>query len=363
MQKHCPDNERIKREYLKFLKYARKRSDASLDVVAKALDRFEGHTHHRNFKEFRRQQAMAFSEHLAEQKAARGGKPLSRGTRHSTLAALRAFFQWLAQQPGYKSQIAYHDAEYFSLSMQDERIARTRMDKAYPSLEEVQGVIGHMPSDTPTQMRDRALVAFILLTGARDGAVPTFRLKHLELGRGLLRQDAKEVATKFRKSFDTYFFPVGEDARRIVEEWVTFLEQQLNFGPDDVLFPSTRQELGPDGLLRAGGLSRQGWTSAGPIRKVFKAAFAAAGLPYYSPHRIRDTLAALGNELCRNGRQMKSWTLNFGHSHPATMFANYGPMNSAEQGQVMQSISAIPAGNDAALDELQQLLDKHRRRG
>jgi hypothetical protein len=124
MQKHCPENERIKREYRKFLKHAHGRSDASLDMVAKAIDRFEQYTCHRNFKEFRRQQAIAFGEHLAELKAERSGNALSRGTRHSTLAALRSFFRWLAREPGYKSRIAYHDADYFGLSERDGRIAR-----------------------------------------------------------------------------------------------------------------------------------------------------------------------------------------------------------------------------------------------
>jgi integrase len=363
MQKHCPDNERIKREYRKFLKHAHGRSEASLDMAAKAIDRFEQYTRHRNFKEFRRQQAIGFGEHLAEQTNERSGNALSRGTRHSTLAALRSFFQWLAREPGYKSRIAYHDADYFSLSERDGRIARTRLAKVYPSLEQVQDVIRSMPTGSAVQLRDRAVIAFTLLTGARDGATRTFRLKHLDVVRGVLHQDAREVATKLGKSFDSYFFPVGEDVRKIVEDWVIYLEREHGIGPDDVLFPAARQELGPDGLLCAAGLSREGWATAGPIRQIFKTAFTAAGLPYHSPHRIRDTLAALGNELCRNGKGMKAWTLNLGHAHPLTMFANYGPIDSAEQGEIMRMIGVAAPATDVALDEFQELLDKYRRRG
>jgi len=209
MEKHCPENERIKREYLKFLKHARRRSEASLDMAAKAIDRFEAYARHRNFKEFRRQQAIGFCEHLAEQKNERNGNVLSRGTRHATLAALRSFFQWLAREPGYKSRIPYHDADYFSLSERDGRIARTRLAKAYPLLEQVQAVIRAMPTGNAVQLRDRAVVAFILLTGARDGAVFTFKLEHLDVARGVLHQDAREVATKLGKSFDTFFSPSG----------------------------------------------------------------------------------------------------------------------------------------------------------
>ena len=35
---------------------------------------------------------------------------------------------------------------------------------------------------------------------------------------GLLEQDAREVCTKRRKTFTTWFFPVGEDFRRVVAE-------------------------------------------------------------------------------------------------------------------------------------------------
>jgi integrase len=361
MRKHCPDNERIKREYRQFLKYARKRSEASLDMVAKAIDRFEEDTNHRNFKKFRRQQAIAFAEHLAEQKNERTGKPLSRATRHSTLAILRAFFQWLAMHEGYKSEIDYHDADYFSLSERDTRIARTRMAKEYPSLEQVRAVIQSMPAGDTVQLRDRAVVAFILLTGVRDGAAVTVRLKHLDLNRRLFRQDAREVATKFGRSFDTYFFPVGDDIRQIVEAWVAYLEQKHQFGPDDVLFPATRQGLGQDGLLCAAGLSREGWADAGPIRKIFKTAFSGAGLPYYSPHRLRDTLAALGDQLCRGGQAIKAWSLNLGHAHVQTTLANYGPIASQQQGEIMRQMGEVPPPTEGALDALQELLDKYRR--
>jgi integrase/recombinase XerD len=49
MKTHHPDNERIKRRYLDFLKEASGYSEASLDGVAKALNRFEVYTRHRDF--------------------------------------------------------------------------------------------------------------------------------------------------------------------------------------------------------------------------------------------------------------------------------------------------------------------------
>src|SRR5262249_55782927 len=156
--------------------------------------------------------------YLAEQTNVRTSKPLSKATIFSTLAALRAFFVWLAGEPGYRSRLSYSDADYFNMSEREARIARTRLDKPAPSLEQVRRVIEIMPANGAIQLRDRALVAFILLTGARDGAVATLKLKHVNLAQGCITQDAREVATKFGKTFTTCFLPVGDDIRKIVEE-------------------------------------------------------------------------------------------------------------------------------------------------
>src|ERR1700730_13161711 len=103
MPTHNPDNERIKRRYFAYLKEAKRRGEPSVDAAAKALNRFEVHTRFRDFKAFHYEQAVAFKRHLAEQSNMRTGARLSKATLHSTLAALKAFFLWLAGQPGYRS--------------------------------------------------------------------------------------------------------------------------------------------------------------------------------------------------------------------------------------------------------------------
>ena len=46
--------------------------------------------------------------------------------------------------------------------------------------------------------------------------------------------------------------------------------------------------------VEASGLDRKHWSNAGPVRKIFKEAFATAGLSYFNPHSFRKTLALLG---------------------------------------------------------------------
>jgi integrase len=72
-----------------------------------------------------------------------------------------------------------------------------------PTLEQIEHVIRTMPGGTEIERRDRALVAFTIMTGARDGAIASLKLKHLDIDQGRLDWDARQVNTKFSKSFTT----------------------------------------------------------------------------------------------------------------------------------------------------------------
>ena len=75
MTKYNPDNERIKRKYLTFLKEAKQHSEPTLDAATKALHRFETYSGFRDFKKFHFEQAIAFKKHLAKQKGEKSGRP------------------------------------------------------------------------------------------------------------------------------------------------------------------------------------------------------------------------------------------------------------------------------------------------
>src|ERR1019366_7940191 len=190
------------------------------------------------------------------------GEKLSKATLHATLTQLKRFFQWLAREPGYKSHIQYSHAEYFNLSEKDTRIATAKREQKSPTLEQVKHVINTMPTSTEIERRDRALIAFTLLTGARDSAIASMKLKHVDLVANRVDQDAREVNTKFSKTFNTFFFPVGDEIRIIVAEWVSYLREVKLWGGDDPLFPKTRIAVGETRQFEATGLERNHWSNA-----------------------------------------------------------------------------------------------------
>lgn len=346
MHKYNANNERTKRRFFTYLKEAKRQSEASVDNAAAALARFETYTGFRDFKSFKVDQAVAFKRDLARQRNPSSGKPLSKATLHATLAQLKRFFFWLADQQGYRGKVKYSDADYFNLSEKEARIATAKRPTAVPTLEQIHHVLGTMPADTDLQRRDRAVVAFTLLTGARDSATASVKLKHIDMDAGSLFQDARDVKTKFSKSFVTYFFPVGGTALAILADWVRHLRTGYLWGNDDPLFPATSMALGSTGQFETVGIKPEHWSSAEPIRQIFRMAFPAAGLPYFNPHSVRKTLVKLGEARCSNPEEFKAWSQNLGHEGVLTTFTSYGEVARDRQAEIFKRLESKPHPDD-----------------
>jgi integrase len=92
------------------------------------------------------------------------------------------------------------------MSEKETRIATAKRQQKFPTLEQIKHVLSKMPVGNEIERRNRALVAFTLLTGARDTAIASLKLKHVDLIAGYVNQDAREVKTKFSKTFTTFSY-------------------------------------------------------------------------------------------------------------------------------------------------------------
>ena len=68
--------------------------------------------------------------------------------------------------------------------------------------------------------------------------------------------------------------PVSETALALVTSWCRELSEDQLRAPADPQFPATAMGLDANGLFEPQGLARHGWASTGPIREIFKRAFA-----------------------------------------------------------------------------------------
>ncbi|MEM9476712.1 MAG: site-specific integrase [Pseudomonadota bacterium] len=192
-----------------------------------------------------------------------------------------------------------------------------------------------MPNQTVLQRRDRALVAFLFLTGSREAAAISLRLVHIDLVNACVHFDARTVDTKFGKSFTTGFFPMGPSCEQIVRDWISELRTAQEFSDSDPLFPKTRVGVSATRRFEALGIERAPWASPSSAAKIFKQAFIDAGQPPFSPHRVRDTLAELAKDHCRTPEDYKAWSQNIGHDDVLTTFRSYGSVAPGRQVDLM----------------------------
>lgn len=342
-RKYCEENERIKRFYLTYLKQARGQDQKSLDKVAATLVKFEQSTNFKPFKKFHIDQAGKFKDYLDKARNPKTGEPLSHATNDAILRVVKQFFHWLAGQAGYKSRISYSDVDYFNNNRKKARVAHAQREVAFPSMEQSLHAFQAMPFETDLQKRNKALFAFFMLTGARDGAVASLKLRHVDLYEGRVFQDGRDVKTKNSKTFYTWFFPVDAAYRECFSEYVTFLRKEKLFSDGDALFPKPEQRL-VDGAFNFDTLSRKNYSYASKLNGIVRQAFANVQMPEYTPHLFRKTLAMYGNDVCKTMEQMKGWSLNLGHENLVTTVSAYMPVSTQRQGELIKglSIAACP---------------------
>ena len=193
-----------------------------------------------------------------------------------------------------------------------------------------------MPSQTDVERRDRALVAFVIVTGgprSRGRFIPpgSHRYRASRRGSGRAhRQD--EVQQDIRNLVLPRWRRSGASRRGLGR----VPGRAETVGARDPLFPATEVGVGKTGLFAPTGLVRRTWSDASPIRRVFRQAFEHVGL-HFNPHGFRNTLAALGRDKCQTLAEMQAWAQNLGHESLTTTFGSYGKVASHEQGKLVRN--------------------------
>jgi site-specific recombinase XerD len=331
-------NERIKRTYFHYLEEGEGLAEKTIEHTRRAIVEYERFSGRKDFAKFSSRDAVAFKKSLLDGAGKRAAEIGSRATIHSKLMRVEKFFRWLPYQQGYK-RLSVADAQYFSLSFRDRQLALVRPERHGPSLEQVQKVIRRMPSRGAIELRNRAVLACLLLTGSRVTALIDLRLKHVRPDRLGINFDARDVRTKRSKTFTTYFFRFGDDIRDMFLSYVDYLRGELSFRPDDPLFPKTRQVATRDHGFEICGLDREHWKTPESVREILRRACAAVEVPYFAPHLVRNTVAVEGARRCANGEQFKAWSQNMAHDETTTTWRSYCALPDNRQAELIGQLS------------------------
>jgi integrase len=172
------------------------------------------------------------------------------------------------------------------------------------------------------------------------------------------------VRTKFGKTFIANFLPVGQDMLDIFRAYVEHLRSELLWGPEDPLFPATRQGVGAAHKFETLGLERRPWADPAAARGTYKAAFGRAGVPYHPPHSIRTTLVNLAQRVCTTPEEFKVFSQVLGHEEPLTTWRSYGYIEPQRQAQVMADLRSRTGKqkskiSDEMVGAIVAVLEKH----
>ena len=249
-------------------------------------------------------------------------------------------FNAVAQRRGYRSQIDAADVEYFNTIC----LASPRPPiQGVPDGQSGSGDDRSHPcgNGDPTA-RPRADRLLASLRSTRS-AIISFKLKHIDVENELIEQDAR-VRTKRAKTFTSWFFPVGDDFRTFSSIGSASCASK-RLGPEDPLFPKSK--LTPDDNLefRAVNLDRAHRANANRVRAIFREACALAGLPYFNPHSLRNTLVQIAYELKLDPESWKAWSQNLGHENCLTTFTGkFSPLGKLKLYAASLSPTARPKG-------------------
>ena len=200
------------------------------------------------------------------------------------------------------------------------------------------GVLRVSPASSDIERRNRALVAFLALTGIRVGTLIDLRLRHVNLIERTVRIDPREVAVKFDRSFTVSFFPVDPVFDEIFTDYVRWLRDDLGFRPDAPLFPRSRRVRRTRHSFGYEGLEPMQWTTTQSPQRIVREIFDAHGYEKVTPHAFRTMLALLGNRVTKTQEEAKAWSQNLGHRDLDTTMNTYATLDATRQKEVIEKI-------------------------
>lgn len=252
-----------------------------------------------------------------------------------TVSHIRAFCDWLLTQDGYK-RLPRDFAGYLKLPKAVLAKSAQVQQREFPTLPEAQTLLTEMPNRSLVDMRARGIFALAFLGALRADTLVSLRIKHFDIERRLILQDASAVRAKAGKSLNIFWFPIPFAFEQAVLEWSSTL-RRLGFTGEDALFPDTR-------YLKHRVVSSLRKSAPVPIMTTTHAVTAAFAVacensgPKYTPHAAKHTIGAERDNRALTSEERKAWSLNMGHDCEVTTERHYGAMSENKRLEVLENI-------------------------
>ena len=134
-------NEQLKRKFYEHLKVSKGFSEETIKCHEKAIYLWEDFTNKADFRNFNQKTAEAFREWLKNKRKGNSENSISISYCYHNLRFVKAFFEWLSKQAGYRLKINPTSIEYLNLTKKETHEATQPKIVKYPNLEDIKKVI------------------------------------------------------------------------------------------------------------------------------------------------------------------------------------------------------------------------------
>ena len=122
--------------------------------------------------------------------------------------------------------------------------------------------------------------------------------------------------------------------------------------------PATQMKQGSSRQFETAGLAKKHWSTASPIRRIFREAFVRADMPCFNPHSFRKTLVQFGEKVCKSPEEFKAWSQNLGHEKVLTTFLSYGEVACQRQGDIIRNLAKSQQAINSDTDKIAEAVVK-----
>lgn len=266
---------------------------------------------------------------------------LSASSIRHTASHLSAFFNWLVKQDGFKC-LPQDLQGYLKLPQAVLASAASVKQKDYPALEEAESLLNTMPSQSLVDQRARAIFALAFLGALRADTLISLRIKHVDISRRLILQDAGPVRAKAGKSIDILWFPIPKCFEKAVIEWIQAL-MSLGFTSEDALFPDN---IWLKHRPKVSSLDRKPvpvMSTKHAVSEAFSIACRESGVKY-TPHSAKHCIGAERDERPLTQLERKAWSENMGHENEQITERHYGKLGNEKRFEVLEHIGTNVGG-------------------
>lgn len=349
-------NAKIKQSYIIYLREAIGLSIKTVHIKERIIAEFERFIKGRDFAIFNNAIAKRYKEYLNNYE--RSGKHLTKKTVLNKLTTIRDFYKWLIDQTGYKRRIHKSHIDFLKLDLGTMNSIRTSQQyQKIPDLEYVTKLANSIEINNDVDLRDKALLAFALLSGLRADSMTSVKIEDFDVEKlTVTLNPLKGSKTKFSKAFVVRLLVFDEKLLTPIIKWYSYLIKSKKYGPLDPLFPMTdMKNLPGTNTLSSFNVKPEFWKLPGSINKIFKDRSEKAGLPYYQPHLFRGLHSTLALGMARGTRELIAISRNLGHDSIKTTIGFYDYMDINTQLMILSKIDFNKRNIESTEDEISEM--------